>query len=111
MSFGEETSPGSKIFEVRDFITISIEGKVVGMTKAQFDLSDIDDERVYDAALHILLHHVQCVNHHMLSDAALVKESLAVAELDDRKRKYDALPWHKRLLTRKPRRAFPYEYG
>lgn len=112
MSFGKEVSPGSKIFEVRDFVTIIIEGEIVGIGSARFDLSDIDDDRVYDSARRILSQHVKRYEHHMLSDAALVKESLAVAELDDRTREYDALPWRKKLFTRKPRRhVSTYRYG
>lgn len=109
MSLAEETSPGSKIFEVRDFIIINVEGKIVGVVSARFDLSDIDDDRVYDSAMHVLKNHLRSVSHHILSDAALVKESLAVAELDDRMREYDALPRLKKFFTRKPRR--PDFYG
>ncbi len=112
MRFGKETSPGSKIFEVRNFITIIIEGEIVGVVSARFDLSDIDDSRVYDSAKRILSQHVRRYEHHMLSDAALVKESLAVAELKDREKEYNDLPFLKRLFTRKPRRPVPtYHYG
>ena len=89
-------------FTIVDFFTWTKGGEVVVSLDAKFDLSDIHPENRMFILSMLVGRRMHLVGP---SDEQRAKDIRRSDRYDQRKAEYDALPWYRRVFTRRPWRA------